>query len=83
MSTKIHDTNDDRDLAHSLRNGAMGYLPKTTPPKVLVAAIRGVSAGSLQFGSGILQQRLSSMTHGNQASTDKQTLTPEQINSKK
>ena len=55
---------NDRYLAQALRKGAMGYLLKTTSPEDLVAAIRGVHSGRLQFGSGILQRKLSSMAPG-------------------
>ncbi len=74
---------DDRYLAQSLRNGAMGYLLKTTTPEELVAAIRGVHGGSLQFGSGILQQKLSSMTPGGQEAASRQTVMPKQVKATK
>ncbi|MGK7911972.1 MAG: response regulator transcription factor [Synechococcus sp.] len=62
---------DDRYLAQSLRHGAMGYLLKTATPEELVMAIRGVHSGNLQFGSGILQQKLSSMAPGSKAITSR------------
>lgn len=56
---------DDKYLAQALRNGAQGYLLKTTSPTELIEAIRGVHNGSLQFGSGILQKELSSLSFAN------------------
>ncbi|MEM9568822.1 MAG: response regulator transcription factor [Cyanobacteria bacterium P01_E01_bin.34] len=53
---------EDRYLAQALRNGAMGYLLKTTSATDLVAAIRGVYEGNLQFGRDVLQRELWSST---------------------
>lgn len=53
---------EDRYLAQALRNGAMGYLLKTTSAADLVAAIRGVYDGNLQFGRDVLQRELWSST---------------------
>ena len=53
---------EDRYLAQALRNGAMGYLLKTTSATDLVTAIRGVHAGNLQFGRDVLQRELWSAT---------------------
>ncbi|MEL7083102.1 MAG: response regulator transcription factor [Cyanobacteria bacterium P01_A01_bin.3] len=53
---------EDRYLAQALRNGAMGYLLKTTSAADLVAAIRGVYEGNLQFGRDVLQRELWSST---------------------
>ncbi|MEL7083103.1 MAG: response regulator transcription factor [Cyanobacteria bacterium J06597_1] len=69
---------DDRYLAQSLRNGAMGYLLKTTTPDELMTAIRGVHLGNLQFGSGILRQKLSSMTPGDDATSLRSTVSSRQ-----
>ena len=71
---------DDRYLAQALRKGAMGYLLKTTSPEDLVAAIRGVHSGRLQFGSGILQRKLSSMAPG--ATSDNSPALPTPRNGK-
>ncbi|MEM9569257.1 MAG: response regulator transcription factor [Cyanobacteria bacterium P01_E01_bin.34] len=69
---------DDRYLAQSLRNGAMGYLLKTATPDELMTAIRGVHSGNLQFGSGILRQKLSSMTPGDNTTSLRPTVPPRQ-----
>ncbi len=69
---------DDRYLAQALRNGASGYLLKTTTPEELVSAIRGVHEGSLQFGSGVLQRELSSLAPGgNLAEPDRKVKAPD------
>lgn len=57
---------EDRYLVEALRQGAMGYLLKTSSCEELVSAIRGVHSGKLQFGSGVLQRELSSMAVGAQ-----------------
>ncbi|MEO0355664.1 MAG: response regulator transcription factor [Cyanobacteria bacterium P01_A01_bin.3] len=69
---------DDRYLAQALRNGASGYLLKTTTPEELVSAIRGVHEGSLQFGRGVLQRELSSLAPGgNPAEPDRKVKAPD------
>jgi EAL domain-containing protein (putative c-di-GMP-specific phosphodiesterase class I)/CheY-like chemotaxis protein len=64
-STKVlvftADAESDELLA-LLRSGISGYLPKTTPPEQLAAAVRGAAAGRLHFAEEVTGRAVQELT---------------------
>jgi len=54
--------NDAFYVAKALRFGAKGYLLKDTPAEELAKAIRAIHHGYTQFGPGILEEAIASMS---------------------
>ncbi|WP_008311740.1 response regulator transcription factor [Leptolyngbya sp. PCC 6406] len=53
---------EDELVQQAIAAGAMGYLLKDTPSEELAAAIRAVHRGYTQFGPGIFQKMMPTMT---------------------
>lgn len=54
--------NDTQYIAEALRYGAKGYLLKDTPAEELAKAIRAIHQGYTQFGPGVLERAIASMS---------------------
>jgi len=65
-SVVIISSDDDQDLIREcIENGAAGFIPKTSKPKVLVAALRLILAGGLYLPPQAAMESISDLKCGN------------------